>query len=166
MRAASAIALLLLLAACGDSQGVESNAHVENLVRAGPVPTPSPPNSSTVEEGPAPQLEPMGSDEIEAAGVMGAGCDFSVGEQVLLVADADGEAVARVNGRIVRLFHQGDLGPTGGFFASRELRVSVGRIEGQEQRIAQGASWPARIAVTTRTAGQPSRVEGLWSCGS
>ena len=120
-----------------------------------------PANGSTV----PPQLEPMGHDEIDAAGLQGAGCDFSVGEQVLLVA-VQREAIARVDGRIVRLFHAGTLGATGGFFGSRQLRISVGRIEGAEQTRDEGSSWPARIAVTTPRAGQPSRVEGRWSCGS
>lgn len=152
----------LLLSGCGDS-GPQGDAESANLVRPAPTGAASQPRRLQP-DGPPPQLEPLGSDEIEAAALEGAGCDFTIGEQVLLVA-VEREAIVRVGGRILRLSHYGPLGNTGGFFAGREVRVSVGRTEGARARESDGPSWPARIAVTSPTSGQPSRIEGRWSCG-
>jgi len=168
MRVARIAASLCAALPIGCADGtVVGNAQTANMVREGssqPPPVtelPPPLRGSTV----PPRLEPLGLDEIEAAGLQGAGCDFTIGEQVLLVAVQD-RAIARVGGRIIPLFHAGPLGGTGGFFGSYELRISVGRIEGAEETRDEGSSWPARIAVTTPWAGQPSRLEGRWSCGS
>ncbi len=163
MKALAIGATVLILAACGGS-GPQGDASSSNLATAGPPPQPATGRESQ-DSAPPLRLEPLGLDEVEQARLRGAGCDFTVGEQLLLVA-AEGEAIAKVNGRVVRLYHNAALGPTGGFFASPEARISVGRIEGAEQQRDEGMSWPARIAATSPANGAPSRIEGRWSCGS
>jgi len=162
MRPAIGLSVLLLLAACGEDEAAkqEQGNLVRQNVYGNQIAAETPP------EGPPPQLEALGSDEVEQAGLAGAGCDFSMGETLLLVA-VEGGAIAKVRGRVVRLVHAGPVEASGGFFASPQVRISVGRTEPEQgQASGETMSWPAAISVTSPQSGEPYRLEGRWSCGS
>ena len=159
MRLAPASLLLLLAAGCGDDPPAKGTAQTSNMVRQDPTRQPS------ARDIPAPRLEPLGHDDVERAGLAGAGCDFSVGEQLLLVAVQD-DAIVRVGETVLHLARQGPLGGTGGFFASSRLRVRVGRTSHGATAAGEGSSWPATISVTNPVGGAPQQIQGRWACGS
>ena len=82
----------------------------------------------------------------------------------ILIANESG-AVARIDGRRVKLTVAGPVGPTGGFFTAPGVTVSVGRIGpfvDEAKSYARG--WPARLSI----GGDPERPiekhEATWIC--
>lgn len=84
--------------------------------------------------------------------------------RLLLVAQAGG-ALARVDGRRVRLAISGPVGPTGGFFTAPGVTASVGRIApfaGDAGDYVRG--WPARVTIGGDKARPVEKHEATWIC--
>ena len=108
---------------------------------------------------PPPRLGTLAAGDIPPE-YRGPACRLQQGETLLLLAAAPG-ALARVDGRVVRLSVAGPAGPSGGFFKAQGVTVSVGRRVGGSE--ADGAS----LAGAT-VGGDPKRpierLTGRWSC--
>jgi hypothetical protein len=160
MLALAAAACALLAAGCGDRSpmGEERGVTQEQIERLSS-PTPPTPAEAQV------QLEPLGIDDIQSEALIGAGCTLMLGDAILLAA-VSGRAAARVDGRLVRLAHEGPLGESGGFFRGQGLSVSVGRAAGPGSAVEEGRSWPVRATVTRRADNLSHAFEALWVCGA
>ena len=79
----------------------------------------------------------------------------------MLLAATAGDAIARINGRLLHLTHAAPMGPSGGFFEDRQISISVGRVG---ETGADAGSWPARITVTNRRAEAQIEYDGVWRC--
>jgi hypothetical protein len=148
MRAVAAI--LLFLAACGD--GVDNRATTEQLQRI----------STPKVETPDPQAT-VRSRPLKAADLLSMPvpvCAFGRDGRMLLAVTA-GEAIARVDGRLLHLAQSAPLRPSGGFFENRQISISVGRIG---ETTAEVGSWPARMTITNRRAEAQIRYDGAWRC--
>lgn len=155
MRAALLLPLLLTAAGCGQDQAAPpSTDQIRQLAT---------PKVERIED--RMRLDPLTFAELEQAGVTGAGCDFSVGDRVLLAATMGG-AVVKYNGAIVRLRQSGPLGEMGGFFESQALTASIGRTQGAGTTGGESISRPARVKITDRRAGEARELAGIWSCGA
>ena len=154
------LAALLLLSGCaGESEtpnGTATTGQIERL---------STPGDDKQDPLATVRLQPIAPGELEQAGLMAAGCTFSVGDRPLLAA-VGGYAVVKLQGELRHLVHSAPVGPSGGFFEDRQISVSVGRTEGEGVPAAEGMAWPARIAVTNRRAEIDQAQTGTWSCGA
>ena len=84
--------------------------------------------------------------------------------RLLLVVNAAG-AVARIDGRRMPLAVSGPVGPTGGFFSSQGVTVSVGRTEPTGNDSAEyGMGWPARATVGGDKERPLEKQEATWIC--
>jgi hypothetical protein len=167
MRRASAIAAAILLAGCGGGGGEDAAllndqqfAHaIDNIAEARPEPETGPPG---------PNLVRVSPQDVGRELPPGPGCDFSDEGKLLLAAVGSGQALARVNGLPVRLQAEGDVGPSGGFFATPRYRISIAPLDRSGVEIGESTTWPARLVLTDRRSGEKSnelRMEGTWRCG-
>ncbi|WP_114951363.1 hypothetical protein [Sphingosinicella terrae] len=155
--------LLAALAACGSegpSTGTQGGGADANQIRRLSTP---PPAQGDVQA--AVRLEPVTYAELEAEGVIGAGCAFTRGGVILLAA-AGSDALIRVNGGLRHLVQSSVMGPTGGFFEDRQISVSVGRTDERGEAGEESTAWPARITVTNRRSNADIELDGEWSCGA
>jgi hypothetical protein len=168
MRAALLLAALgAALAGCGggSEEPVPVNEQqlaetIEEVAEARPDPEPGPPGPSLVK---------LSREDVERELPPGAGCDFSDKGELFLVAQSSGEALARVSGLPVRLRAEGDIGPSGGFFATARYRVSIAPLARDGVTIGESTTWPARLVLTDRRSGEKTnelRMEGTWRCGA
>lgn len=83
----------------------------------------------------------------------------------LLVVVVEGSAVARIDGRPVRLAISGPVGPTGAFLSGEGVTISVGR-EGQYSNAAESFSgdWPAGATIGGSSDKRIEKIEGRWTC--
>jgi hypothetical protein len=133
---------------------------IENIAEAGP-------EANSV--APGPNLVKVPREDVEREVPPGAGCDFSDEGEMLFVAALTGEAVARVSGLPVRFQAQGEVGPSGGFFATPRYRVSIAPLTRNGVEIGESTTWPARLVLTDRRSGEKNnelRMEGTWRCGA
>jgi hypothetical protein len=160
VRAAPAIALLAV--ACGGGEAEESGASLNQLERISQLQPEVDPKLKALEV----HLQPLTRAEIEGQLEPGAGCDISRNGQPLLVAVAEA-AIARVNGRIVRLVPGGPVGPSGGFFTGPGVRISVGRASEEGRVSDETTSWPAQVSARNPAdeAG-PTTFDAVWTCGA
>jgi hypothetical protein len=92
----------------------------------------------------------------------GSACRLVQGDRLLLHAAASG-AVARIDGRPLRLRIAGPVGPSGGFFNGSGVTISVGR---QVAPVGEGYEPPAPATASisnTRDAGI-QHVNAMWAC--
>ncbi|WP_129792536.1 hypothetical protein [Sphingosinicella sp. CPCC 101087] len=151
---------LVLLAGCGREDGaLEGNASANQIERL------STPSEEEGDPLTAVRLQPLEPSDVEREGLLGAGCAFSVGGQLLLAATG-GDAIVRMQDGIRHLVPSGPIGPTGGFFEDRQLSISVGRSGPAGRAVAEGSSRPARITVTHRRAELEQAHAGAWTCGA
>jgi hypothetical protein len=149
MRGAALLALALPLAGCGGEEKplneAEAARSIERVATAAPAKKPDH----------RPALAPLSAAEVGELRP-GARCAFSVGEQLVFVA-VPGDAMAKVNGRLVRFTTAGPLGPTGGYFVGEGYTLSVGRTKNG-----------GRIAVSdhSRTERPVREHRGSWGCGA
>lgn len=156
------LAVALSLAACGgpdpedavpegDPTPEQLTARIERLseVRKEKV---EPPQRMTV----------LTDAEIPAELRSGPSCRLAQGNGLLLLAGAAG-AVAKIDGRPVRLRVNGPVGPSGGFFEAEGVTVSIGRRAAP----AEGGGAPVSPAGAT-VGGRPGtpfqKVAGSWAC--
>ncbi len=109
-RALAGTASVLLLLGCGDGLLSEDRGVTANQIQRVSTPQEEPRPVDLVE-----RLQPITQEDLERAGLIGAGCNFSSGGKLLLVAVADG-ALIRFGRELVHLVGAGPVGPTGGFF--------------------------------------------------
>jgi hypothetical protein len=169
MRAVVLLGAAALLAGCGggggDEEAVPLNEQqlsetIVNVAEARPDPEPGPPGPSLVK---------LSREDVERGLPPGRGCDFSDGDELLFVAQHSGQALARVNGLTVSLRAEGQIGPSGGFFATPRYRVSIAPLSRGGIEIAQSTTWPARLVLTDRRSSEKTnelRREGTWRCGA
>ena len=156
-------ALVSGLGACGEDtpqlNDVQAADAIENVAEAQPAPKVEPPG---------PTLVPLARGDVERELPPGVGCDFSIGDRMLFVSIGS-NAVARVNGRIVRFTSTTPIGATGGFFQEPAGRfsISVGRLGEAGVTVGETTSWPSRLSVTDRSREDfAARIEGAWRCGA
>ena len=157
------LAALALLSACGGDGPTTTPAG--NAADTNQIERLSSPQEE-VDPQAAARLQPLTMQDAEREGLLGAGCTFTAGGRMLLVA-AGSDAIVRINGEIRHLVHSGTVGPTGGFFEDRQVSVSVGRVdEDSGEAGPESMRWPARITFTNRRAETDQELGGLWSCGA
>jgi hypothetical protein len=159
MRGWAGLAVLLTVGACGGGEDANVTAGRIEALASGNKALPA---DLVI------QLTPLSLEDLEREEMTGAGCSFHVGEgngQTLFAGDP-AAAVARIGGRIVRFTTSGPLEPSGGFFESGTVSVSVGRIAGDETPIEEGVIVPARMALINRGTGVRHMVDGRWICGA
>ncbi|WP_165356293.1 hypothetical protein [Sphingosinicella sp. BN140058] len=109
-----------------------------------------------------PRLGTITATDVPADLRQGRGCRLVQGERLLLLANARG-AIARLDGRILRLRIGGPLGPSGGFFVADGASVSIGRTvpAAGQQMISQG---PATVSVGGARDRPIEKVDADWAC--
>lgn len=82
-----------------------------------------------------------------------------------LVVVVDTWAVARIDGRPVRLAISGPVGPTGAFLSGDGVTISVGR-EGQYSNAAEAfpGDWPAGATIGGSSDKRIEKIEARWTC--
>ena len=153
------LAWLSLLAACGPQPSETTNASAAQIERL------STPKEEKTDPLASARLQPMAAIDLEAEGVLGAGCAFRAGDQLLL-ATAGSDALVRIGGELRHLVQSAAVGETGGFFEDRQISVSVGRTEGEGTTLGEASSWPARLTVTNRRTEAELELRGTWTCGA
>ena len=153
----AALAFCVLLAACGPGAPEEGNATANQIERL------SRPKQEKADPLASARLQPLAAIDLEAEGLIGAGCEFRAGGELLLVA-VGSDALVRVGGELRHLIHSAPVGETGGFFEDRQLSVSVGRTAGAGTTAEDAVSWPARATVTNRRTETGVELRGTWTC--
>lgn len=160
MARALALPLLLLLAACGDSEDdsvARANSVEELSNRLDKL------SDRTEEDIEPPQrLADLLPADLAPARREGPHCRLSRNGRLVLVVDGAG-AVARVDGRRVELAVAGPVGPTGGFFTAPGVTLSVGRTRPRDDR-GDGAEGPARLSVGGNPERPIEKHQGIWAC--
>ncbi|TFI59145.1 hypothetical protein E2493_06365 [Sphingomonas parva] len=85
------------------------------------------------------------------------------GKRLLHVAA--GGAVARIDGRLLRLAIAGPVGPTGGFFEAPGVTISVGRQIAPRAQTGEPPA-PATASIGNGKDATVQRVEAIWQCVS
>lgn len=148
-----------LLAACGAEVPERGNATANQIERL------STPKAVKADPLASARLQPLAAIDLEAEGLLGVGCEFRGGGQLLLVA-VGSDALVKIAGELRHLIHSAPVGETGGFFEDRQLGISVGRTEGEGTTLEEASSWPARLTVTNRRTEAEFETRGIWSCGA
>jgi hypothetical protein len=157
-----AIALALLLAACGGREdGAEPRA-----------------NSQEELENRLDKLADRTSEDIEPPDRLGnlvqadirpelrapPACRLSRDGWLILIVNRSG-AVARIDGRRVPLAVSGPVGPTGGFLTAPGVTVSVGRLEPPVRDADEYARpWRARVTIGGDKERPIEKHEATWIC--
>jgi hypothetical protein len=161
MRALAAL-LALAVAACGEGgpSAAENQAFMETLENIAQENT----EPEVNRQEPMPTLVPLAPGEREQALGPAPGCDFSQADQMLFAASGT-SAVAKIDGRLIRLGGALAAGPTGGFFAGGNYSISIGRLIDSGVVVEGTTSWPARLLLTDRSRdGAEVRIVGAWRC--
>jgi hypothetical protein len=125
-----------------------------------------------------PKVEPQVDPQISArpqpltgADLRGAGmsdpprCDFSAdGHRPFAVQG--GDAMARINNRLLHFDQTSPAGPTGTFVSDRELGLSIGRTDEIDPGGTGDDRWPARLTATNRRTHAQVELSGTWRCGA
>lgn len=121
-------------------------------------------NRTSEEIEPAPRLSNLKEADLGPELRADPACRLHRGGRLLLVVNAAG-AVARIDGRRVKLAVSGPVGPTGGFFTAPGVTVSVGRTEpGGAGPAEYGRGWPARATVGGNEERPLEKQEATWIC--
>ena len=147
---AAASLLIVLLAACA------------------PAPHVSAPSLAVAQ---MPRLEPLSRQDYEGELEPGAGCTLRVDSQDLIVAVV-GDAVARIDGRVVHLTGGGSNWNNlvhGGRYSGGDMFIDVGTVRGPaEPAVRVGDELFSRRVEVRLDRGEErwSRFEGDWICGA
>ena len=153
----SVVLLLFLLGACGRESETPNAVNGADIARLA-----TPKQEAKADPLASVRLQALTASDLEQEGVARAGCDFRLGDMVVL-ASAGSDALIRINGELRHLIHSAPSGATGGFFEDRQLSVSIGRTEGEGETEPAG-TWPARLTVTNRRTEADLELRGSWSC--
>ena len=157
---ASALGLVLILAACGSGgEAPNGAADVNQIERLATPRQPKPDPHASV------RLQVLTVQDLELEGLIGAGCYF-VRDGRMLLAAVGSDSLVRIGGALRHLVPSAPVGGTGGFFEDRQLSVSVGRTSEAGTAAGEATSWPARISITNRRTGARIRLRGVWTCGA
>jgi hypothetical protein len=154
--------VLLLLAACGgpeedDRPRANSVEELENRLEKLA-------DRTSEEIEPEPRLANLEESDLGPELRSNPACRLHRDRRLLLVVNAAG-AVARIDGRRVKLAVTGPVGPTGGFFTAPGVTVSVGRTEPTGNDAAEyGIGWPARATVGGDRERPLEKQEATWIC--
>ena len=157
----TALALVAFAAGCGEEQQPAEEKSAEQLAR----------EIEAVAEVKAPVKEsdlpitlvPLKRGDLELLGE-GPRCFLFRGEKIYFASAANHGAL-RINGRLTPVLAGGPVGPTGGFFTARDIRVSVGRTGRYAGRAADYVpGWLAEIAVRAHRDGMAQYALGRWTC--
>jgi hypothetical protein len=121
-----------------------------------------------------PQVDPQISarpQPLTGADLRGAGmpdpprCDFSADGHRLFAVQG-GDAMARINNRLLHFDQTSPAGPTGTFVSDRELSLSIGRTDEIDPGGTGDDRWPARLTATNRRTHAQVELSGTWRCGA
>ena len=162
--AIAAAAALLGLAGCGDG---DEQSPLNNVALAETVERLAEAPREKDSQPPPPALLEVRREDLERELRARAGCDFSEGGRLLFAA-VSGDAIARVNGRLLHFAATGPAGPTGGFFTSGSFSISIGRLTETGVTVEETTTWPAHLVLTDRGREQDRelRLQGAWRCGA
>lgn len=160
MRRAAPLALLVL-AACG---GRDSNAganvdtnQIERLSRPREEPKAADPNIGA-------RPQPLTGADLRGAGMSDPPrCDFSQDGHRLFAAQG-GDAIARLENRLVHFDQSSPAGATGAFVSDRQLSISIGRTDVIDPGGTGDDRWPARLTATNRRTQAQVELDGTWRC--
>jgi len=107
-----------------------------------------------------PRLTPIDDGEVPDEYRAGPACRLSGGAGLLLVAAQPG-AVAKIDGRAIRLVTAGPVGPSGGFWKAPGVTISVGARPGTN---ADGTASPAGVTVGGADDKPIQKWEANWVC--
>lgn len=163
------LAFALILTACGGGDEEESGAlNIEDRALANRIEDLAVLEKNEAEAAaPKPLLpiEPLSHDEIARELQPSAGCDLSVGDQMLLVAGTN-DAIVKADGKIVHLERQGRPTPTGGYFTGGGLSISIGRASPDGEAGEKASSWPAEASIRHVSEEKPQTIKAIWRCGA
>ena len=160
MRQAIPIALLAL-AACGGRDGnadvkVDAN-QIERLSRPKEEPKAADPQISA-------RPQPLTGADLRGAGIPDPPrCDFS-NEGHRLFAAQGGDAIAKIDNRLLHFDQTSPAGATGTFVSDRQLSISIGRTDVIDPGGTGDDRWPARLTATNRRTGAEVELTGTWRC--
>jgi hypothetical protein len=101
----------------------------------------------------------------DLTGTTGATCTLRQGKKMLLVGGASG-AVARVDGRPQKLAAEGPIGPSGGFYKTQGVTISIGRhVSVAPQADRPGMAWPVGVTVGGLINVEDEKLSADWRCG-
>lgn len=158
----SATALLLAFAGgCSEEQQPAQEKSAEQLMNEIEAVAELKPE---VKEGDLPiTLVPLKRLDLEDLGA-GARCYLFRGEKIYF-ASAGGQGILRLNGRLTPVLAGGPIGPTGGFFRARDVRVSIGRTGRYAGPAADYVpGWLADVAVRAHRDGMAQHAQARWTC--
>ena len=152
--------VLVALAACGGRQnGADAKVDANQIERLAHPKT-------------EPQVDPQLSarpQPLTGADLLGANmsdppaCDFSTDGHRLFAAQR-GDAMARIDNRLLHFDQSSPAGPTGTFVSDRELSISIGRTDEIDPGGTGDDRWPARLTATNRRSHAQVELSGTWRC--
>jgi hypothetical protein len=160
MRRAAPLALLALAACGGRESGadvkVDTN-QIERLSRPREEPKASDPNFSA-------RPQPLTGGDLRGAGMPDPPrCDFSNDGHRLFAAQG-GDAIAKIENRLIHFDQSSPAGATGAFVSDRQLSISVGRTDSSDPGGTGDDRRPARLTATNRRTGATVELTGTWRC--
>jgi len=152
--------LLLMLAGCR----AEGDGHMASAPDLNQIERLSTPPEAVDDPKAGARLEPLSPQDLAGAGMAGVACGFTSGGALLLAARG-GDTLIKHSGVLIHLAQSSPMGPSGGYFEERRLRISIGRTEAGAAYDQTGAA-PARAMITDRTNQAQVELTGIWACRS
>jgi hypothetical protein len=156
------LALLLLLAACGEAEDPTAGKTDEQLrreIEAVAVPKPDP------KDLPPPfRLRPLKVGEARLYIAGRPACILIFKDRIFFVTNGN-QGIANIDGGTRKMVATGPVGSTGGFFTAAGATISIGRIAQYAGRTeAYAPTWPVDVAVGGAAEILPQRFEARWTC--
>ena len=162
MRLVAPLALLALAACGGRESGADTKVdtnQLERLARPKEEPKAADPQISA-------RPQPLTGADLRGAGIPDPPrCDFSSGGHRLFAVQG-GDAIARVETRLLHFDQPSPASATGAFVTDRELSISIGRTDTIDPGGTGDDRWPARLTATNRRTGARVELTGTWRCGT
>ena len=154
------VLILLALAGCGGRQSGGDAKVDANLIERLSRPKVEPQQDPQISARP----QPLTGADLRGAGMSDPPrCDFTTDGHRLFAAQG-GDAMARINNRLLHFDQTNAAGPTGTFVSDRELSVSVGRTDEIDPGGTGDERWPARLTATNRRTHAQVELNGTWRC--
>ena len=154
---------LLALAACGgrdDGAGRKVDANqIERLARPKVEP-------QAVDTQISARPQPLTGADLRGAGMSDPPrCDFSSDGHRLFAAQG-GDAIAKIENRLLHFDQPSPAGVTGTFVTDRHLSISIGRTDSIDPGGTGDDRWPARLTATNRRTRAQVELGGTWRCAA